>query len=195
MGIKELVLENGIRIVKKPDYITYEQIQECLDKAHEVNVKKGLNYATQGQSVEKLVEKLKNAVTYVALTPENKVVATASIQFRKINHWYHSGDIGLLKLVGVLPEYSGFKLATLLLLLRRFEVQSREIEVMVSDSAEANMAIRNMYLHNGFKIVDCCKYPENNFISVVYAYWFHGCPYSRFKRWWKYNAHRRKLNS
>lgn len=47
MGIKELVLENGIRIVKKPDYITYEQIQECLDKAHEVNAKKGLNYATE----------------------------------------------------------------------------------------------------------------------------------------------------
>lgn len=187
-------MENGIRIVKKPDYITYEQIQECLDKAHEVNAKKGLNYATQGQSVEKLIEKLKDSVTYVALTPDNEVVATASVQFRKINHWYHNGDIGLLKLVGVLPEYSGLKLATLLLLLlRRFEVQARKVEVMVSDSAEANIAIRNLYLHNGFEIVDCCKYRENNFISVVYAYWFHGCPHSRFKRWWKYNAHRRRL--
>ena len=163
MGIKELVLENGIRIVKKPDYITYEQIQECLDKAHEVNAKKGLNYATQGQSVEKLVEKLKNAVTYVALTPENKVVATASVQFRKINHWYHNGDIGLLKLIGVLPEYSGFKLATLLLMQMHLEVQSRKVEVMVSDSAEANIAIRKLYLHNGFKIVDCCKYTEKQF--------------------------------
>lgn len=93
MGIKELVLENGIRIVKKPDYITYEQIQECLDKAHEVNAKKGLNYATQGQSVEKLIEKLKDSVTYVALTPDNEVVATASVLFRKINYWYHNGDI------------------------------------------------------------------------------------------------------
>lgn len=193
MGIKELVLESGIRIVKRPDYITYEQIQECLDKAHEVNAKKGLNYATKGQSMEKLVEKLKDAVTYVALTPDNKVVATASVQFRKINHWYHNGDIGLLKLIGVLPEYSGFKLATLLLFLLRLEVQSRYVEVMVSDSAEANLAIRNLYLHNGFKIVDCCKYPNNNFISVVYAYWFLGCPYSYFKRWWKFNAHRRRL--
>lgn len=167
MGIKELVLENGIRILKKPDYITYEQIQECLDKAHEVNTKKGLNYATQGQSVEKLVEKLKDAVTYVALTPDNKVVATASVQFRKINHWYHNGDIGLLKLIGVLPEYSGFKLATLLLFLLRLKVQFKKVEVLVSDSAEANLAIRNLYLHNGFEIVDCCKYPNNNFISVV----------------------------
>ena len=64
---------------------------------------------------------------------------------------------------------------------------------MVSDSAKANLAIRNLYLHNGFEIVDCCKYTNNNFISVVYAYWFHGCPHSRFKRWWKFNAHQRRL--
>ena len=193
MNINELVLENGIRILKKPEYVTYEQIQECLDKAHEVNIKKGLVYATKGQSVEKLIEKLKNAITYVALTPDNHVVATASVQFRSINHWYHNGEIGLLKLVGVLPEYSGLKLATFLLLIRRIEVQSRKIEVMVTDSAEENMAIRNLYLQNGFKIVDCCKYPENNFVSVVYAYWFHGCPHSKLKRWWKYNIHKLKL--
>lgn len=193
MSINELVLENGIRILKKPEYVTYEQIQECLDKAHEVNIKKGLVYATKGQSVEKLIEKLKNAITYVALTPDNHVVATASVQFRSINHWYQNGEIGLLKLVGVLPEYSGLKLATFLLLIRRIEVQSRKIEVMVTDSAEENMAIRNLYLQNGFKIVDCCKYPENNFVSVVYAYWFHGCPHSKLKRWWKYNIHKLKL--
>lgn len=70
MGIQELVLENGIRILKKPVYITFEQIQECLDKAHEVNAVKGLVYATQGQTVEKLIEKLKYAVTYVALMPD-----------------------------------------------------------------------------------------------------------------------------
>lgn len=68
-----------------------------------------------------------------------------------------------------------------------------KIEVMVTDSAEENMAIRNLYLQNGFKIVDCCKYPENNFVSVVYAHWFHGCPHSKLKRWWKYNIHKLKL--
>lgn len=62
----------------------------------------------------------------MAITPNNKVIATASVQFRSINHWYHNGEIGLLKLVGVLPEYSGLKLATLLLLITHIEVQSRK---------------------------------------------------------------------
>lgn len=177
--IKEVLLENDIRIMPKPDYVSYSDIQDCLSKAHSVNEKNGLIYATKNQTVEKLIEKLKDSVTYVALSPENKVIATASVQFRKINYWYHNGDIALLKLVGVLPEYSGKKLALLLLLLlRMFEVQTRGIEVIVSDSAEENIAIKNLYLNNGFKIVDYCKYTTNNFISTVYAYWSHGCPHS-----------------
>lgn len=195
MGIiKEVVLEDGIRIMPKPEFISYEDIQNCLTKAHEINAKKGLFYATQSQTVEKLKEKLKDSVTYVAINEKNQVVATASLQFRKINHWYHNGDIGLLKLVGVLPEYSGKKLALLLLLLlRRFEAQTRGIEVVVSDSAEENIAIRNLYLNNGFKIVDCCKYPTNNFISVVYAFWFHGCPYSDEELITKFGNHKKEL--
>ena len=193
MEIKEVIMGKGIRIVKKPDYIQYEHLQECLDKAHEVNLKKGLVYATNGQTIDTLIEKLKDSVTYVALTPDNMVVATASVQFRKISHWYHNGEIGLIKLVGVLPEYSGLGIARILLVLLITEVKFRKIEVCVSDSAEANVAMRHLFIHNGFKIVDCCKYNTNNFVSVVYGYWFHGCPYSGFKRWWKYNIHRRKL--
>lgn len=176
--IKEWVLEDGIRIMQKTDCISYQDIQNCLNRAHSVNKKKDLLYATQNQTVEKLKEKLKDSVTYVALSPDGAVVATASIQFRKINYWYHCGDIGLLKLVGVLPEYSGRKLALLLLHMIIIETKLHNVDVLVSDSAEENIAIRNLYMNNGFKIVDCCKYTTNNFISVVYAYWFHGCPYT-----------------
>lgn len=192
--IKEILVKDDIRIMSKPDYVSYSDIQDCLNKAHAVNERNGLIYATKNQTVEKLIEKLKDSVTYVALSSENKVIATASVQFRKINYWYHNGDIALLKLVGVLPEYSGKKLALLLLqLLRTFEVQSRGIEVIVSDSAEENIAIRNLYLNNEFKIVDCCKYTSNNFISTVYAYWFHGCPHKEEKLLEEYRKHRNEL--
>lgn len=38
--IKEIILENGIRIIPKPDYVSYSDIQKCLSKAHAVNEKK-----------------------------------------------------------------------------------------------------------------------------------------------------------
>lgn len=193
-SIKELITDDGIRIMPKPDFVTYEQIQECLNKAHQVNEQKGLVYATAHQSVDTLKEKLKDAVTYVALNTENQVVATASVQFRQISHWYHKGDIALLKLAGVLPEYSGRNLA-LLLLLRGFETKRRRVEVMVTDSAEGNIAIRKLYLGCGFKVVDCCKYATNSFISTVYAYWFHGCPFSDERLLSEYQRHREILVS
>lgn len=63
---------------------------------------------------------------------------------------------------------------------------------MVSDSAEENIAVRNLYLQNGFKIVDCCKYPEIICFSGICALvsWM---SILRAKRWWKYNIHRLKL--
>lgn len=75
---------------------------------HMLLMKKGLIYATQNQTVNTLIEKLKDSITYVALTPENKVIATASVQFRKINYWYHNGDIGLLK-VSIQPLFWRFE--------------------------------------------------------------------------------------
>lgn len=157
-----------------------------------MNEQKGLVYATTHQSVDTLKEKLKDAVTHVALNTENQVVATAPVQFRQINHWCHNGDIALLKLVGVLSEYSGRNLALLLLLLRGFETKRRKVEVMVS---EEDIAIRKLYLGCGFKIVDCCNYASNSFISIEYAYWFHGCPYSDDLLLKEYQQHRELLVS
>ena len=53
-----------------------------------------------------------------------------------------------------------------------------QVPVVVSDSAEQNIAVKHLYLTEGFKIVDCCKYPENNFISTVYAKWLIEPPFS-----------------
>lgn len=64
---------------------------------------------------------------------------------------------------------------------------------MVFDSAEENIAIKKLYIGCGFKIVDCCKYASNNFISAVYAYWFHGCPYSDEHMEKEYRNHREQL--
>lgn len=83
--IKEIILENSIRIIPKPDYVSYSDIQECLSKAHAVNEKNGLIYATQNQTVNTLI------------------------------------------------------------LIRRFEVKSRGLEVLVSDSVEENVPIRSKH--------------------------------------------------
>lgn len=150
--IKEIILDDGLRILPRPDYISYEQIQECLTKAHSTNLKTCLVYSTASQSVEKLKEKLINAETFVVLNSNDSVVATASIQFRTINHWYcQGGEIGLQKLDGVLPEYAGKGIGQLLMWVRKIAAMEHNVKLIVTDSAEDNIAVKKLALKNGFK--------------------------------------------
>lgn len=159
-----------VKIMQKPYWVLWKDIQLILNEAHQTNISQGLVYATYNQSIAKLREKTKNSICLVAFV-DDKLAATATVQFRSINHWYHSGEIGLLKLLGVTPTYRGYGLASLLTRSRLALSANKKVLVVVTDSAEQNVAVRHLYLSEGFKIVDCCKYPENSFVSVVYAKW------------------------
>ena len=184
--------EKNIKLMYKPYWITWNDIQNVLNKAHETNVSQGLIYATYNQSVSRLKEKTKNSICLVAFV-NDVLAATGTVQFRSINHWYHSGEIGLLKLLGVIPEYRGYKLASLLTKTILFLSENKPVYIVVSDSAENNVAIKNLYLSEGFKIVDCCKYPNNNFVSTVYAKWLTDIPYSQDLIEEKYTERRKLL--
>ena len=171
---KEIILDDKVlAIMPKPYWISWNQIQSLLNEAHETNVGLGLKYATYNQSIADLKEKVRNSICLVVFVGD-RLAATGTVQFRSINHWYHNGEIGLLKLLAVSPKYRGLGLASLLTEERIRLSEQMQKELVVTDSAEANEAIRNLYLGNGFKIVDCCRYPENNFISLVYAKWLNG---------------------
>ena len=197
---KEIPLKTAIgnshsfKIVPKPHFISYLQIQDLLNKAHQENEKKNLKYATSGQDINTLKQKLQNAVCLVALTNDNRLIGTASIQFRKIYYWYHNGDIGLLKLLAVDPQYHGNKIADKLVKERIEIAKKHDIQVVVSDSAEQNEIVRHLLLSNGFNIVDSCIYRSNNFYTVVYAKWLNGCPWSKTYMRCKYFINRLKTH-
>ena len=167
----------------------WRDVQDVLDKAHETNMKNALLYATYNQPVSKLKEKTRNSVCLVVFV-DGSLAATGSVQFMNINYWYHSGKIGLLKLLAVSPEYRGLKLSDLIVKAIKRVSAENNIDVIVSDSAESNLAIKNLYLKNNFCIVDCCKYLSNNFVSTVYAYWAGGTPWSETEMQSRYSEHR-----
>lgn len=163
---------NGHQVVlePRPYWVTWKQLQQLLNKAHETNMQKGMVYATYNQSVDKLKEKCINSVVLVVWV-DGELAGTCTVQFRTINHWYHQGNIGLLKLLAVLPDYRNCRLASLLTKEVLRLSQLKGVEIVVSDSAEQNKAVQRLFLSEGFSIVDCCKYVANNFVSTVYANW------------------------
>lgn len=193
LGFRIITEENGITIMQKPYFISWNEIQRLLNEAHKTNIEKGLIYATYNQSIEELKEKVKNGKCFVAMDGD-KIVGTATIQFRNLNYWYHNGPIGLLKLLAIHPAYRGKNIAQKLLDARINCAISQKIKVIVTDSAERNLAIKKLYLNNNFRIVDCCKYKNNNFITIVYAKWLDNCPWSRLNIWFHYVLKRMNIN-
>lgn len=181
--------KHQITVIPKPESISFDMIQDLLKKAHESNQAKGLLYSTATLSAEQLKERIGDGICLVALC-DGKLAGTATISFRNLHYWYHNGPVATLKLLGVSPEYKGMHLGSLLLEKRIEIAKEKNINVIVTDSAEQNLIVRNNNFKHGFCKVDYCTYAGNNFYTVVYALWLNGCPHSKFSRWLHYNLKR-----
>lgn len=182
-----------IRVMERPPEVSYADIQKLLTRAHQSNTEKGILYVTATQSVEELAQKLEcdDGVCFVAMEGD-KLVGTRTVSFRKLNYWYHSGDVAIFKLVGVDPDYRRRHISSMLSARAFEEVRKHGRNVIVTDSAEENIPTKNQLLKQGFVMADYCVYAQNNFYSNVYVNWLDGCPYSkwylafryRLKRFW-----------
>lgn len=179
-------------IREKDADVSLEMLQGLLTEAHALNEAKGLRYATAHQSIERLSQKLKGSITFIAYVGE-ELAGTMTIQIREIAHWYHKGKVGLIKLVAVRPKFTGGGISSRLLKRCMEYAESNQVSVLVTDSAEKNIAFRRLVYKYGFVQVDCCKYKENNFISSVYAYWQNGCRYNKIKLSLRYYLKRLRL--
>lgn len=179
-----------LNICPRPIDISFNDIQKLLSEAHKTNREKNLIYATEIQSVETLQGKItKDSVCYVALQNQ-ELVGTMTVSFRTLNYWYHTGEVAIIKLVGVLPKLRGKGVASTLLKKCISVAWEKGVKVIVMDSAEKNLSLKALALNHGFNIVDYCVYEGNNFYTTVYALWQSSCPYHSVYRWFKYTLKR-----
>ena len=177
-------------ITKKTDDITFEMIQTILTKAHASNKEKGLLYATASQTVDKLKSKIgENDTCFVALV-DGQLAATVTVSFRGLNYWYHNGNVAIIKLLGVDPEFKGMHISSKLIEACLAEAEKRGEKIVVADSAEHNEILKNLVLGYGFLTTDYGLYAANNFYTNVYVKWLDGCPYSNIYRKFRYNLKR-----
>ena len=76
-----------IKYMVKPDWISWDEVQECQRKAHEVNNVKGFHMKVQDISGEELKNYIGDGICIIALDGE-KVVGTTSIVYKKLKTWW-----------------------------------------------------------------------------------------------------------
>jgi len=98
-----------IKIIPKPDYITWEQITELLHLAFAEKKEKGMSYLATHQDAETTKKRVGDGVCLVALI-DDKLVGTASFQIKtpdKFNKRWHNEK--LYAYASQLAVHSDFK--------------------------------------------------------------------------------------
>ncbi|MBQ5943968.1 MAG: hypothetical protein IJL61_04525 [Bacteroidales bacterium] len=166
-----------IRVMEKPDWISWNEIHELLLSAHKKNIAKGMVMGVPQLSGEELKNRVgDNGKCFVALF-DNSLVGTTSISYFQGKHWYDKGKLVAHSLAsGILPKYQGIGIYEELMGLRDADICDMHAEIIHADTAEDNKIIRMNAKRNGFVDVDF-RFVHDHY-SVIFVKWLNGCPFS-----------------
>jgi len=171
--------ESSIKIIEKPDWVSWEDIKQCLYEAHSVNRAKGINMSHYQWPAEKIKDTIgDNGFMLVALDG-NKLVGTAGIGEKYGKTWYAKGRYAYECFAGVLPDYAGKGIYKQLDIRREEKAKEEGYTVLIGDTHANNAHRIDIALKNGFNLVRFFRASSKDHYNVVIAKWLDGCPYPR----------------
>ena len=166
-----------IQFMEKPDWLSWQEVCDCIKAANIVNDKKGFHMLFSDITPEEIEEKLKNGKCFVALC-ENKVVGTTSFFIRELKQWYRHGKVVYHCYDGVLPDYRGTDVYIELRKLKYKYVEETGIKVYQFHTAEQNKTVIKINQKRGSKMVVFKPTAKGaNYYSVTLVKWVDGCPF------------------
>ena len=168
-----------IRVMEKPDWVSWDDIRDVLSKAHQKNIKKGIVMNTTTMTGEEIRNYLgEDGRCFVAFSGD-KLVGTTSVRIAKGSRWYDRGKIvakGAMS--AILQQYQGMGLLEEMNVLRDKFVAEKKVELLEGDTPEENMLLRKIVSKKGFKEVRFFPAQHQNHFSVYFVKWLGECPFT-----------------
>ncbi len=171
--------EDEIVYMIKPEWITWDEVQECQAQSHRRNIKKGLKMHCTELTGAELEKKLEGGICFVALEGK-KVVGTASLIIQESRKFILKKRLGYLCMEGVLPEYQGSDVYFGLQDIRMKYIMDNDIDILYSDTAENNKLVRKLQALQGYKNIYYISFRSTDYYSVTMAKWIKGKPIPDF---------------
>lgn len=168
----------AIRVMEKPDWVSWENVRECLYNAQQTNVRKGFDMSFGHLSAEELCKEIGDGYCFVVLNENNKVVGTVTLKIPKISTWWHKGEAGYHCFEGVDPMYRGTDVYFDMHAALKKKEKDLGIKVLYADTAEKNNVVLKASKKNGWKQVQFTSFKGCNYYSVYFVKWMEGCPFS-----------------
>ena len=176
-----------IKIIEKPQEISFQTIKDVLHRAHSVNFAKGLVMHTTELSAEELEAYLGDEGKCFVAMDGDQVVGTISLRVREKNTWYAHGKVVDEVLGGVLPEYGGKHVFSSLSQKAEEYIRENGYSIIVFNTATENKRVQEIHKKNGFHYVSFFAAEDNDHYSVIMAKWLNKCPFSKTEIWLRYN--------
>ena len=186
-------MDSELRIVEKPDWVSWDDIHILLFKAHQQNMAQGMVMRTVNLSGEELKERVGDGQCFVVLDPNNHLIATGATKMEVSNKWYAKERVAHLMLEAVLPEYQGCGVFIPLLQKQLDYAKIHQVNVVILDTAEHNKKMQSILLRKGFRYVSSFASQFSKHYSVVMAIWLDHCPYSKWYCKWRFWLQMTKL--
>lgn len=168
---------SDIQYMEKPDWVSWEEVCDCIHKANTVNDKKGFHMLFSEISPDEIKADLKEGKCFVALCGK-KVVGTLSYKIRNLKKWYVWGKVIYYGYDGILPEYRGTDVYFGLSDLRDKFVRESGIRNHQFHTAENNKSVIKINKIYGYKLVLFKPTAKGaNYYSVTMVKWDDGCPF------------------
>lgn len=167
-----------IQFMEKPDWVSWEDVCDCIHKANTVNDKKGFHMLFADITPDELKDKLKDGKCFVALH-NNKVVGTTSFIIRDLRKWYLRGKAIYYCYDGILPNYRGTDVYFGLSDIRDKYVRESGVKNHQFHTAEHNKSVIKINKIYGYKLVLLKPTGKGaDYYSVTMVRWDNGCPFS-----------------
>ena len=168
-----------IRVMQKPDWVSWDDIHDLLIAAHKKNIEKGVVMNTTTLTGEEIKDYIgENGRCFVTLCGD-KLVGTTSVRIAVGKKWYDKGKtVAKGMMSAILKKYQGMGLLEEMNELRDKYVAENGVQILEGDTAEDNIMVRKMMAKKGFKEVRYFSAIHQNHYSVEFVKWLNECPFS-----------------
>lgn len=165
--------EDEIVYMVKPEWITWDEVQECQVLSHKRNIENGLKMHCTELTGDELKSAIGNGICYVALEGK-RVVGTTSLKIKDFHKLWYKKRIGYMFMEAILPEYLGSDVFFGLQDIRMKDVVNNRVDILYFGTAESNKVVRKVQAKLGFKHILYRCFSNNDYYSVIMAKWVRG---------------------
>lgn len=169
---------NDLKIMPKPDYVSWEDISELLQEANKVNERKGFSMSDLKLPPDGLKQQVEGEGLCVVALVDDKLVGVSACNLGVMVRWFNKRKKCARKfMTGILKSYQGCGILYEMDKVLDDYIRSCGCDMIVASTAEDNKSVRKNSKLGGCKEVAYESFRSANYYSVIFAKWFDGCPY------------------